>query len=321
MATNPDPPEQLDFLSTSPEERCDPLSPVLRRTLDASEAIAGGLPDRADFLHAVFCQVGMPRKRTEARTFERQSGSASLLLEAGRLWSGTGWKELPIPYGSRPRLVMVHISSEAVRTQSRRIEIGDSIRDFLIRLGITPNGGPRGGYTMFKHQMEALAACRLMLGFNAHGRAVTIDTKPIQRFEAWLHSDGLQHTMWPGELELSPEFFDTLTGHAVPLDPRALAALKDSALALDVYTWLAHRLCRVNRAEGIKVSWANLRDQFGQEYHQPKDFKRKFQVALRRVQAVYPAARLEDVPGGLMLKPSPPPLPKTQALISGVTVR
>ena len=117
--------------------------------------------------------------------------------------------------------------------------------------------------------------------------------------------------MWPGTLELSQDFFETLNGNAVPLDPRALAALSHSALALDAYTWLAHRLCRITRPTGVKVSWENLRDQFGQEYRNPKDFKREFSGALRSALAVYPDAVIEGVPGGLLLRPSPPPIPKT----------
>jgi replication initiator protein len=114
----------------------------------------------------------------------------------------------------------------------------------------------------------------------------------------------------PEELELSEEFFETLALHAVPLDHRALGALKHSALALDVYTWLAHRLCRIKKAEGIKLSWSNLRDQFGQEYRDPKNFKKEFRQALRQVLAVYPDARIEDAAGGLIMRPSKPPFPK-----------
>jgi len=106
---------------------------------------------------------------------------------------------------------------------------------------------------------------------------------------------------------------------AVPLDSRALAALKHSALALDIYTWLAHRLCRINKIEGVKVSWGNLKEQFGQEYGSSRDFKKEFRQALLQVHAVYPDARIEDFPGGLTLLASPPPIPKTQILMpSGV---
>lgn len=296
-----------------------PLTPTVRRVVDAAVEIGLDPPDAIDFLHTVLCQVGMPRKMTESRVFERSSGAASMLLEAGRLWRRGRWVEQPLPYGTRPRLVMIHISSEAVRTKSREIEVGDSMRDFLVRLGIGVTGGANGGYTMFKKQMEALAACRLTLGMSAADRDVTINTQPIRRFEAWLTNDGAQRTLWPGVLELSEDFFSTLVDHAVPLDHRALAAVKHSTLSLDIYTWLAHRLCRVRSAAGTKVSWANLRDQFGQEYTGPnaaRNFKTEFKQAIKPVLAVYQQAKVDQVPGGLLLKPSPPPVSKTQVLVS-----
>jgi hypothetical protein len=206
---------------------------------------------------------------------------------------------------------MVHLSSEAIRTQSRRVEVGDSTRQFLTALGMQPTGGERGGYTIFRKQMEALAACRLTIGMQAEGKVVTVDAKPIRRFEAWLQHDGPQQTLWPGVLELSQEFYETLASHAVPLDYRAISALKHSALALDIYTWLAHRLCRINRPEGVKLSWGNLREQFGQEYLDPKNFKREFRDVLRQVLTVYPDARIDGTPGGLVLKPSSPPISRT----------
>ena len=180
------------------------------------------------------------------------------------------------------------------------------MRQFLQTLGIGDGGGPRGGYTTFRKQMEALAACRLTIGMKSEGRVVTVDAKPIKKFEAWLQLDEQQPTLWPGVLELSTDFYDTLREHAVPLDYRALSALKHSALALDIYTWLAHRLCRIKQPQGVMLSWENLRDQFGQEYANSKDFKREFREVLRQVWLVYPDARIEEVPGGIRLYESQP---------------
>lgn len=119
----------------------------------------------------------------------------------------------------------------------------------------------------------------------------------------------------PGVIELTPEFFESLTQFAVPLDPRALGALKHSALALDVYAWLAHRLHRVKPPNGTFLSYENLRQQFGQEYGEIKDFKREMNKTLRLVHAVYPDARIEKVNGGMKLLPSPSPVPKTSLLM------
>lgn len=271
-------------------------------------------PDKVDFLHAVLCQVGMPRRKVEGRSFTRTSGAVSIKIDAGELWDGRAWRAQPLPYGTRPRLVMVHISSQAVRKQSREIEIGHSIRGFLEELGIGTSGGRTGPFAALKNQMMALAACRMAIGMTAGARIATIDAKPIEKFEAWMHPTGAQRTIWPGTLVLSQRFYETLIAQAVPLDNRALSVLKHSALALDTYTWLAHRLCRINRAAGVKVSWANLQDQFGQEYADRKDFKKEFSRAMRLALVVYPAARVSDEAGGIRLYSSPPPVPKTQIL-------
>ncbi len=153
--------QESDDTTANEPSGSKPLGRAAVRLLDAGSRIYSDPPDRADYLHTVMCQVGMPRKRTEAKTFERQSGHVSVLLEAGKLWNGREWIEQPLPYGTTPRLVMVHVSSEAIRTRNRSVEIGDSMRHFLTMLGMQTSGGTRGGYTVFKRQMEALAACRL----------------------------------------------------------------------------------------------------------------------------------------------------------------
>jgi hypothetical protein len=315
----PDDEDQTDLFGAGtdkPARNKKTMTRSVRRIIDASADLMDEPPDinQADFLHAILCQVGMPRRAVKERIFERENGATSMVLEAGRLWNGKGrgFKEYPLPYGAKPRLVMVHIGTQAVRTRSKEVEIGNSTHDFIKELGFDTSGR---GYAYFRTQMLSLAACRMTLGWDAHGRAKTLETKPIEQFEAWLHPTGRQAVMWPGVLVLSERFYETMLEYAVPLSHSALSALKDSALALDVYSWLAHRLCRINKAKGVKVSWKNLREQFGQEYADPRNFKKAFRDALRRSCAVYHDARIEDTTGGLLLLPSKPPIPKIAILI------
>ena len=175
-----------------------PLLPVARRITKATDEILSIPPDQADFLHLVLCQVGMPRSATKERTFVRENGFVSLSLEAGRLWLGKKWVDQPLPYGPKPRLAMIHVSTEAVRTKSRIVEIGHSQREFLRWLGIDPSGGSHGGLTLFKKQIQALAVCRLSLGMTSgDGKDMTLDAKPFRRFEAWSSPDGDQRSIWP----------------------------------------------------------------------------------------------------------------------------
>lgn len=278
-----------------------PLTAVENRRLAACVAIgANQQPDSISYAHSILSQVGLPRRKLSSDRFERTCGNASLLVEAGSIWTGGRWQKQHLPYGVKPRLALVHLCTEAVRNESPRVELGASVRDFLLCLGLDTSGAE---YRRFISQMNALASCRMTLRIGA----TTIDARPIKRFDAWLDRDGRRRVLWPAEVELSMEFYESLVRHAVPLDPRALGALRNSALAIDVYVWLAHRLWRISSANGTTVSWSNLRSQFGHEYQTAKDFKKAFLKALRTALAVYPRATISLVAGGLKLLPSPPP--------------
>lgn len=262
--------------------------------------------ERPEYLHTVLCQVGLPRRRITEMSFERRNGKASLLITAGRMYDGEQWQQQIVPYGTRPRLALFHISTEAVRLQSRTVPIGRSIRAFMQRLNMDTNGRNRSA---FRQQMNALCACQMQLGYGPRN----IDAKPVEQYDAWTNN-GV-----PGQesvIELSEKFWHELKDAAVPLDSRALEALQHSCLALDIYTWLAHRLRRINRPSGEFVTWANMRQQFGQEYKDDKNFKKTFIQALRQVVEVYPQARLEQVPiKGFKLLPSPAPVSSIRTVV------
>jgi hypothetical protein len=206
------------------------------------------------------------------------------------------------------------MSSEAVRTKSRTIDVGNSVRSFIDRLGLSYNSRT---LKLFKQQIQWLAAMHMTIAFPREGRVATAKFDPIQKFDGWLSLDPSQKSLWTDTIELTEAFYETLVEHAVPLDPRAINAVQGSALALDVYTWLAHRLCRVKEASGTPLYWHSLKEQFGQEYGDKRDFKREFRKALGKAISVYPEAKIEAVRGGIKLLPSPPPIPKTQVVISG----
>ncbi len=273
-------------------------------TIDEQAAVfAGEKAGDPQFLHAVLCQLGLPRNPTLQRTFERTSGRASLSLQAGRSFDGMKWTDQPLPSGTRPRLVLINLCSEAVRTQSPDVDIGDSVREFLRRLGIDANGR---SMRELRKQMMALSVCHMTLALATQDGATHIDAKPIDAFQAWHTDEAGQRALWPGRMRLTDKFFESLLEHAVPLDCAAIGQLQNSALALDAYSWLVHRLPRVKESNGTTLSWEALQGQFGQEYRDRKNFKREFVGALQKAASVYKDARIELVPNGLKLLPSPP---------------
>jgi hypothetical protein len=290
------------------------ISKQSQKIIDIGSEIATIPPngDEMAFTHAVLCQVGLPRAKVEGREFMRQSGSAWVNVQAGYLDEGNGPILQPIPYGVMPRLALAWVSSYAKRENAREIPIGDSAAEFLRLMGMDDQGAR---YVTLRRQMHALASCRLQLGFK--GR--TYNGQPVEQFDAWLANREVhQRALWPSTMVLSEGYFNSLMDSAVPLDNRALMALRGSALALDVYTWLAHRLHRIE-GRGITLHWKSLREQFAQEYtgkDADKDFKKKFIPALKKVQTVYPQAKVKAISGGILLCGSPPPIsPKSQVSV------
>lgn len=288
------------------------LPAIQSRILDASVAIEEEDPLEIVYQHSLFCQVALPRSRPKDRVFERSYRNGSVKMQAGELWNGRQWIEQPLPAGAKPRLALMHINSQAVKTHSPYIDIGNSCAEFLRRLGLNDQDGRT--YRLFKREMQALAACRMTLGYTEGGRAITLNTQPVEEFSAWLAVNENERVLWPAHLELSRRYLDSLLEHAVPLDARACGALAHSAMALDTYSFLARRLHTLQKP--IKVTWHQFHAQFGQEYKDWRSFKKEFLIGVRAATTVYLDAKIETVTGGLLLKPSLPPVHACSVAVS-----
>jgi hypothetical protein len=282
------------------------------RIADAAVEIVGEQdPGDLAFLHTVLAQCGLPYRDPGTRDYIRENGRASIIVTAGHLFDPKQKRAVlqGIPYGAKPRLLMIHLCTEAIRTQSPKIQIADSMSGFMRELGLKVTGGNKGTIGMFKEQLNRLAASRMQLMMAYESRAVVVNPAPlIKQFDVWFPEDPRQRVLWPSEITLSGEFFDALKDHGLPLDPRGIRALQHSARALDVYTWLTARLPRVKNPNGERVSWRALQSQFGPDLPDYRNFRRQIQIALRQALTVYPKARVEKVEGGLILRRSDPPI-------------
>ncbi len=290
------------------------ITPTVKRIINASAEIVGeGEPEELSFLHAVMAQCSLPYREPETRDYIRTNGHSSLVLSAGYLFDPKRKEPVlqGLPYGAKPRLLLIHLCTQAVRTKSPIISISDSMSSFMRELGLAVTGGQQGSIGRFKEQFNRLAAARMQLIINSEEGAAVLNPSPIiRRFDVWFPADHRQKVLWPSQVTLSDEFFENLRNYALPLDPRGIRALQHSARAIDIYTWLAHRLPRVRDRKGSRVSWQALQVQFGPDMSSVKNFKAHMLTALKQVTAVYPTARVEQVDGGLLLRRSAPPIAK-----------
>ncbi len=298
------------------------LSPTAQKIAEGAVAVREAIPGEEEiaYFHSVLTQVSLPRRKITERVFERTSGNVSLRISAGALWkpSTQKWVEQPLPFGPIPRYLWAWLNTYALRHKTNEVLLGDSAREFMEKIGYSIGGGKRGSYTSFLTQIRALVACQVLLGLPQG----TFDGKVTEINNLWMDEDTRQRSLWPNRIILAERYCKTLQEHAVPLSNDALLALRGSALALDIYAWLAQRLHRVNDPTGVFVSWASLKEQFGDEYSNDHvgrfNFKKEFLRVLKVVKQLYPAARVQECfeprkggrSCGLTLLSSPPPIAK-----------
>lgn len=240
------------------------------------------------------------------RSWERSNGAVGLQVNAGSAWHPKkGFVQLGLPYGTKPRLILAHLNTEALRRRSAAIEVEASLTAFVKRLGLDPKGR---NMEIIKDQLARLAASRITLGVMAGDEAITVNSQIVTAFNLWFPKEGDGRVLWPSLLRLSPEYFDSLTRHAVPLHERALMALSGSAMGLDVYAWLAQRLHRIEWGQRVLVPWPTLQAQFGWHYERTRKFREVFRQTLHMVHGQYRAADVELDGKGMTLRHSPPPV-------------
>jgi hypothetical protein len=284
------------------------ITPIERRLIEAAAADQ----DEQSILyqHTVFCQTGMPYRDPgeDVRVWDRSNGHAALRIEAGAYMSSVtgGFVDAGLPFGPKPRLILAHLNTEALLTGKAEIETERTLTRFVSH-GLKMDTKGRN-MRMVKEQLTRLSACTIRLGMVKDGQGITVKSDIISSFSVWLEKDERQRVLWPSLIQLDPKYFESLQRHAVPLDENHLAALSHSAMALDVYSWLAQRLHRIEQHRTAFVPWVSVSQQFGLEYDRIRKFREVFKVALGQVQAVYREARVKPGPGGLTLWRSPPPV-------------
>jgi len=137
-------------------DRDDPLpvslTPIQRRRLAAALAIDDSPTERVSFQHTVLCQTCLPYRDPgdTVRLWKREQGRVSLLIQAGLVKDPTknDWIELGLPYGPKPRLILAHLNSEALRTGSPEIEVEKSLTAFVKRIGLSGHGRGAGAESL-----------------------------------------------------------------------------------------------------------------------------------------------------------------------------
>lgn len=261
----------------------------------AIEAEAAQEAGALGFMARAMVQATLPHKQVTGNEFSRSNGNYTLSILAP---SSVG-----LPYGSIPRLLLAWISTEAVKTQSREIELGDSLSGFMRQLDMVPTGGRWGSVTRLKQQTKRLFSSTISATYDG-GNQYALMNQPLaeQAIFWWDAKNPDQAALWRSSVTLSERFYREIIDRPVPIDMRAIKALKKSPMALDAYSWLSYRVSYLKST--TVIPWKALSLQFGSNYGQVRDFRAAFLREVRKVQTVYKGVNLEASPEGLILKPS-----------------
>ena len=299
-------------MSRLPDEPRDAPPTRIRGRLIAAHCamLENPEPKKVAYMHTVFCQASLPLRNPgdDVRTWDQQQGRAQLRLMAGGAIQADSSEFAPVglPYGPAARLVFIHLMTQAVLQQSPHVELESSLRAFAQTLGL--HGSGRELRTL-REQLLRIAGCSFRI------RTPSQDsTKLVQGFfieQAEMLKPPGSREPWPRSVCLGHKFYEDLREHAVPLDYRAVDALKHNAQALDCYAWLARRLARVSRRTFIP--WKALYEQSGGRTPLRK-WRQRFaadQGTLAQVLDVYLAAKeaVEVTDDGLFVNYAPPPVP------------
>lgn len=238
-------------------------------------------------------QVTFPHRDPKTPYYRCDSGKYSLIITAD--------PDHGIPYGTYPRLITCWLVTEIVRTNSRRIVLGKCFSDFLRSIGVGLDSRTR---KQVEQQIKRLFSADIKLKYNSKEswqfQRCNVATKAAMW---WDTKNPDQFTLDESFVVVGEDFYAMALNAPFPIDLRALAALKQSPMALDIYMWLTLRMCHL--AAPYPLSWPQLKSQFGPETSDLDNFRTKFKDALKKVRVVYPHAKLSVNAKELTLFPSP----------------
>lgn len=267
------------------------------------------------FSARVMAQAGLPHSDPgdDCDLWTRVNGNFCFSVQSKRYRSKDGQVvNVGIPYGTYARLILYHIATEATKHKSPHIDLDTSLSKFMKRLGLMPTGGKKGTITGFKEQIRRITTSRFDFTVddrNDDGVGGTLDHmfSVAESLQLWWDPKDPETDTFPSSMVLTDRFYKHIIEHPVPIDMRAIDAIKNSPLALDLYTWLTARV--YNLDSEIAIPWALLHKQMGAEYNDQDNFTKASKKYLLRISQFWPELNLKYARGRVILLPSNPHVP------------
>src|SRR5690349_4827456 len=273
-----------------------------RQLIEAAYRVLSEDAEKMGFTYSGFALTSLPHKPQSELVWRREGHNLTLLLESGRHRSG---KPLGLPYGSYARFILLFLQSEAIRTGSREIELGRSMRVWLGCMGLSIGGTT---YRLVNEQARRISGCSLTFFADRAGGQIKSRGGFVKTEITMTNVVGEQPSLWQDRVLLDEDFYRALREHPVPVSESALRAIGPRSMVIDVYIWLAYRLHALRR--DMEVGWPALYTQFGAGFKHIRQFRAQFKDSLELALAAYPDAGVSMGDRGVVLRPSRPAIAK-----------
>ena len=269
--------------------------------VDIAAEILAEESNRLGITHSGFCLTSLPHRKIEDLSWKREGYKLSLIVQSGL---DRDQQPIGIPYGAAARMILLYLQTRAIQTDSRQVELGGSLHEWMNSMGVSSVGG--NTYKRIREQARRISSCHLTFFWDGEGVEGRHNGAFVENEISLTAGHQAQAELWQDTVELNSTFFKALKEHPVPLWEPAIRQISGKSMALDIYIWLAYRLQSLERP--TPLTWLSVFSQFGSGFKALKHFKPEFRRNLELALAVYPEAKVEEDKKGIVLHPSRPPI-------------
>ena len=306
------PKEPASFQSTVAKSKSQVKTELIRQIqeINALEADSLAFMPRAAIYAAMPYRRQLDSNGKPLLTYERKNNILTLKLQSID-------DTLGIPSGAYPRILLAYMSTCAMRSKSPYIELPPSLYNFLSDLGLNVHG------SVMQNMRTQLEAIRKSL-YSIEWRKEIVAGDEILSIKKDHMSLIIEEALiWervgrggkrlivpePGGyyVKLSNSFFTDICNNPVPIDLRAMIALLESPLAMDLYAWFTYQASFLRKPK--EITWEAMMSQFG-SFTRKRDFRKSCIAGIQEVLRVYPELRVSPTDKGIKISPSPTHVPR-----------
>ena len=281
-----------------------------KRLVDLVGRLFAEESEEVGFSYSGLCLAALPhRRQPDDKPWKLETPRVTLLIEpCFEVKHGLTPTPIGVPYGYRSRLIIRYLKTQAVCQRRREIVLRGSIASWMSLMGV-PNG--EKSYREVREQISLLSRCSIFFPWNDDNGGDSISRTSMVESELLFvgNDNSSEHgILWEETVTLSEQLFEKLVKHPVPIWEPAIRALSNKSMVLDAYVWLAFRLYSLRKP--TPISWTTMHQQLGYGFAAAKDFQAEFKKSQVLVLSAYEQARDDIGTHGIVLHPSPPPIPE-----------